>query len=99
MNKAKYMAAMLTVAVSVLGLSSAEAAEVAQQAVLNGKVVSTVSVNTPVKEGDVLVSVDSLVGAMPAVRAGSDGVVKEVRVVVGDTITKQEVVVILETGA
>lgn len=97
MHTVKYMAAMMTLAVSVLGFSVAEATEAAQQAVIGGRVVSAVSAHTPVKEGDVLVSVDSLVGAVPAVRADSDGVVKEVRVAAGDTIAKQEVVVILET--
>lgn len=99
MNTVRYVTAMVVMASSVLGISTVEAADVAEQAVVGGKVVSAVSVNTPVKEGDVLVSIESLVGAVPAARANSDGVVKEVRVEVGDTITKQQVVVILETEA
>ena len=47
----------------------AEAAEIAQNAVLSGTVTSVVDVNTPVKEGQVLATVDSLVGPVPAARA------------------------------
>ena len=61
------------------GVYSVSAEDVSQQAVLNGTVVSVIEAGTPVKEGDVLVSVDSLVGGVPAARADRDGVVKEVR--------------------
>ena len=69
------------------GVYSVSAEDVSQQAVLNGTV----------KEGDVLVSVDSLVGGVPAARADRDGVVKEVRVQKGQTIAKQDVVAVLES--
>ncbi|MFQ9571099.1 MAG: hypothetical protein ACLRZN_02365 [Dialister invisus] len=46
-----------------------------------GTVVSVVEPGTAVKEGDVLVTVTSLAGAVPASRAAADGVVKEVKVV------------------
>lgn len=52
---------------------------------------------TAVREGDSLATVDTLVGAIPAVRAPVDGVVKEVRVTVGQQVKKQDVIVILET--
>ncbi len=76
---------------------SVSAEDVSQQAVLNGTVVSVIEAGTPVKEGDVLVSVDSLVGGVPAARADRDGVVKEVRVQKGQTIAKQDVVAVLES--
>lgn len=79
------------------GVYSASAEDVSQQAVLNGTVVSVIEAGTPVKEGDVLVSVDSLVGGVPAARADRDGVVKEVRVQKGQTIVKQDVVAVLES--
>lgn len=82
------------VAAGVYGVS---AEDVLQQAVLNGTVVSVIEAGTPVKEGDVLVSVDSLVGGVPAARADRDGVVKEVRVQKGQTIAKQDVVAVLES--
>lgn len=88
------LAALVAAGVSVYSVS---AADVSQQAVLNGTVVSVIEAGTPVKEGDVLVSVDSLVGGVPAARADRDGVVKEVRVQKGQTIAKQDVVVVLET--
>ena len=78
------------------GVYSVSAEDVSQQAVLNGTVVSVIEAGTPVKEGDVLVSVDSLVGGVPA-RADRDGVVKEVRVQKGQTIAKQDVVAVLES--
>ncbi|GAA6388498.1 hypothetical protein [Dialister sp. i34-0019-2H8] len=79
------------------GVYSVSAEDVSQQAVLNGTVVSVIEAGTPVKEGDVLVSVDSLVGGVPAARADRDGVVKEVRVQKGQTIAKQDVVAVLES--
>lgn len=79
------------------GVYSVSAEDVSQQAVLNGTVVSVIEAGTPVKEGDVLVSVDSLVGGVPAARADRDGVVKEARVQKGQTIAKQDVVAVLES--
>ena len=49
-----------------------------------------------VKEGDVLVTVTSLAGAVPASRAAADGVVKEVKVVKGQSLNKQDVVAVIE---
>lgn len=85
------LAAALALALGV----SVEAADVNQSAVLPGKVVSVAAVNAPVKEGDVLVTVESLVGPVPAARADTDGVVKQVLVKAGDTIQKQDVVVVI----
>lgn len=84
-------------ALAAAGVYSVSAEAVSQQAVLNGTVVSVIEAGTPVKEGDVLVSVDSLVGGVPAARADRDGVVKEVRVQKGQTIAKQDVVAVLES--
>ena len=92
-KKAGLAAAALTAAV----VMPAEAAEVSQSAVLSGTVTSVVAVNTPVKEGEVLATVDSLVGPVPAARADSDGVVMKVLVVKGQKITKQDAVAVIET--
>ena len=70
---------LVLAALVAAGVYSVSAEDVSQQAVLNGTVVSVIEAGTPVKEGDVLVSVDSLVGGVPAARADRDGVVKEVR--------------------
>lgn len=93
MEKAGLAAAALAAAV----VMPAEAAEVSQSAVLSGTVTSVVAVNTPVKEGEVLATVDSLVGPVPAARADSDGVVTKVLVVKGQKITKQDAVAVIET--
>ena len=53
---------LVLAALVVAGVYSVSAEDVSQQAVLNGTVVSVIEAGTPVKEGDVLVSVDSLVG-------------------------------------
>ena len=85
----------LAAAAALLMTVPAEAAEVSQNAVLSGKVTSVVEVNTPVKEGQVLATVDSLV--VPAVRADTDGVVTKVLVVKGQQINKQDAVAVIET--
>lgn len=92
-KKAGLAAAALAAAVAM----PAEAAEVSQSAVLSGTVTSVVAVNTPVKEGEVLATVDSLVGPVPAACADSDGVVMKVLVVKGQKITKQDAVAVIET--
>lgn len=97
MHKGIHMGMVLLMAVSALGISTAEAAEAAQQAIVQGKVTSVIAIDTVVKEGDVLAEVDSLVGPVPAARADADGIVKQVLVTLGDTINKQDVVAVVET--
>ncbi len=89
--KAGLLAAAVAMAAPVM------AADVLQLSVLEGKITSVAPVGKAVKEGDVLATVESLVGAVPAARAQADGVVKEVRVSVGQNVEKQAVVVVLET--
>ena len=60
------------------------AADVSYPSVLGGTVVSITPAGTAVKQGDVLLTVDSLAGPMPAARAASDGVVKQVLVSPGN---------------
>ena len=96
MRKAMKIGLVLAALVAA-GVYSVSAGDVSQQAVLNGTVVYVIEAGTPVKEGDVLVSVDSLVGGVPAARADRDGVVKEVRVQKGQTIAKEDVVAVLES--
>ena len=90
------LAALL--AIGVLGTIYGYATTaVPQKSVLTGQVVSVVSPGTAVKEGDVLVTVTSLAGPVPAVRADVDGVVKEVLVNQGENIEKQDTAVIIES--
>lgn len=69
---------------------------VEEKAIMAGTVVSVVEPGTAVKEGDVLVTVTSLAGAVPASRAAADGIVKEVKVVKGQSLNKQDVVAVIE---
>lgn len=87
-------------AVSILCLAAvlpADAAVLAQQSVLSGEVVSVAAQGTAVKEGQVLVTVKSLAGTVPAVRATADGVVKAVQTAPGQTVKQGDVLVTLES--
>ena len=83
-------------AASILGAAYVYAftGVVEEKAIMAG--VSVVEPGTAVKEGDVLVTVTSLAGAVPASRAAADGVVKEVKVVKGQSLNKQDVVAVIE---
>ena len=85
-------------AASILGAAYVYAftGVVEEKAIMEGTVVSVVEPGTAVKEGDVLVTVTSLAGAVPASRAAADGVVKEVKVVKGQSLNKQDVVAVIE---
>ena len=85
-------------AASILGAAYVYAftGVVEEKAIMAGTVVSGVEPGTAVKEGDVLVTVTSLAGAVPASRAAADGVVKEVKVVKGQSLNKQDVVAVIE---
>lgn len=85
-------------AASILGAAYVYAftGVVEEKAIMVGTVVSVVEPGTAVKEGDVLVTVTSLAGAVPASRAAADGVVKEVKVVKGQSLNKQDVVAVIE---
>ena len=71
---------------------------VPQSSVLSGVVTSVVEENAVVKEGQVIVTVDSLVGPVPAARADADGVVQKVLVVKGQRIDKQQAVAVIDTN-
>jgi len=92
--KWKIAAAALLV---LAGTQAADAAPLSQRAILSGTVVSCVAKGTAVKEGEVLVTVNSLAGPVPAARAEADGTVIDVRVQTGQKIAKQDLVVILES--
>ena len=69
-----------------------------QQSVLAGRVApqNLVSVGAPVKEGTILVRVESITGAAVAARATRDGFVHEVLVKPGDLIKVGQVVARIE---
>lgn len=86
---------ILAVALSVLGGPSF-AADESQGTVLSGVVDSVVSVGTNVKEGDVLITVDTLAGPVPAARSSCDGVVTQVSVQKGEKVNKEQIVAIVK---
>lgn len=94
MNKGILIATLI--GALILGVKS-YAADANQKSVLDGVVTSVVAENTAVKEGDVLVTVDSIVGAVPAVRADTDGVVRKVLVAKGQKIKAQDIVIVIES--
>lgn len=96
MKKHCKMAAVLALAGTLLSVP-ALAAEIPAASVLSGNVVTVADVGTPVKEGDVLATVNSLAGPMAAVRATVDGIVKTVMVKVGEQVQQGTIVVVLET--
>lgn len=92
---------LLITAVLLIALAawvSAATHLVDQRSVLSGKVVakSLAVPGTSVREGDVLVVVDSITGPVPAVRSTADGIVREVLVSAGDAVQAGEVLVRLE---
>ena len=87
----------LAAMVAALAASSVMAADVSYTSVLSGKVDSVVPVGTTVAEGDVLLTVESLAGPMPAARANSSGTVKSDTIQPGSAVTQGTVVVVVET--
>ena len=71
------------------------AGSVDQKAVLSGQVIANglATPGTMVHEGDVLIQIESIAGAAPAVRATLDGKIREVLVKPGDHINTGDVVV------
>lgn len=84
--------------VGIVAWVGAAGAFVDQKSSLSGKVVSDglVAPGANVREGDILVLVDTLTGPMPAVRATVDGQVRDVLVRPGDMIQAGTVLVRLE---
>ena len=89
----------LAVLAGLAGLMAmpAAAADVSYTTVLSGSVVSVAPVGATVKEGDVLLTVNSLAGPMPAARSDKEGVVKTVLVQPGSQVQQGAVVVVVET--
>ena len=67
-----------------------------QKSVLNGKVHAAIGPGSIVREGDVLVVVNTILGPSPAVRATMDGVVRELLVKPGVEIRQGDVAVRIE---
>lgn len=84
-------------ALTALGITSVMAAPVSYQSVLTGKVASTVAVGTSVTVGQTLVTVETLAGPMAAAKSTVNGTVTAVDVTVGSDISRDQVVVTVES--
>lgn len=73
------------------------AAEMTYTSVLSGTVVQVIPVGTAVREGEVLVTVQSLAGPMAAARASGNGTVKSVSVAPGEQVQQGTAVMVIET--
>ena len=100
MNRNRIIVLTLIVVIGAMAWAAAANAAVEQRGVLSGKVLAQglVAPGTPVKEGDVLVYVDSITGPAPAVRATCDGRVVEVVVKPGDSVRTGDVLVRIESA-
>lgn len=96
--KWQYKAGTLILALLAAAALAADAAGemIEQKSVLGGKVLSLIKAGTPVMEGQVLATVETIAGPVPAAKAAADGVVKEVKVQEGDTIERNTVLLLLE---
>lgn len=87
---------ILTVLALVAAITWAAAANAAdQKSVLAGRVLASglAATGAQVREGDILVNVESITGSAPAVRANCDGRVAEVLVKPGDSVRTGDVLV------
>jgi Biotin-requiring enzyme. len=87
---------------ALMGLAGAmtlpvNAAEMHYTSILSGTVASVAAVGTEVREGDVLLTVNTLTGPMAAARAQAAGIVKSVSVSVGTAVNAGDTVLVLET--
>lgn len=100
MQRKRILVLTLMVLIGVVAWAAAANAAVDQKGVLSGKVLADglVAPGALIREGDVLVYVESLTGAAPAVRATCDGRVVEVLVKPGDTIRTGDVLVRIEAA-
>ena len=87
---------IVALGLAAMAVMPVSAAEVAYTSVLSGTVTTVSAVGTVVREGDVLLTVNTLTGPMAAARAQSAGVVKSVAVRAGSTVNAGETVVVVE---
>jgi biotin carboxyl carrier protein len=97
-SKRSILLVTLILVISVTAWVMAAGQTVDHRSVLSGHVLSVVNPGTAVQEGTVLVVVGTLTGPIPAARATTDGVVKEVLVKPGDIIRQGDLVVRIEAA-
>lgn len=88
---------LLALAIGALGWVLASASPVSHTTSVSGTVASVVPVGQAVKEGDVLVTVNTLAGPVPAARATVNGTVTAVAVQGGASISQGQEVAVVES--
>lgn len=76
---------------------TAQAAPVNQETVLSGEVVTVSTVGAPVKEGDPILTVQTLGGPMVAARATVNGIVESVSVAPGAMVERGQVITVINS--
>ncbi|EGO64079.1 biotin/lipoyl-containing protein [Acetonema longum] len=95
-NQKRLLIVSILMIILVSAWVSAAGVLVDQRSVLSGKVHAVVGPGSAVKEGDVLVVVNTIVGPSPAVRATVDGVVREILVKPGQDVRQGTIAVRIE---
>lgn len=98
LRKKAIIAAVVVMLLIAGSLLVAANAAVDQRGVLSGKVIDLLEPGTAVREGDILVRVNTLTGPAPAARATVNGVVAEVLVKHGDSIHIGDIVARIQVG-
>jgi len=98
LHKKMVIVAVIAVLLIAGSLLAAASPAVDQMGVLSGPVTYVVAPGTAVREGDILLRVESLTGPVPAARATICGVVTEVLVKTGDSVKIGDVVARITTG-
>ena len=98
LRKNKIMLVTVSLLLALVAWAAAANSSVDQKTVLSGKVLSEQLAvpGSVVREGDILVVVDSITGPIPAVRATMDGKVSEVLIKPGDSVKTGDVLVKIE---
>ncbi|MDF2501398.1 MAG: hypothetical protein K0Q77_2112 [Anaerosporomusa subterranea] len=97
MTRKQQIMILLVIVMTIFARTLVSAADlVDQKSVLSGKVHAAIGPGSVVREGDVLVVVNTILGPSPAVRATTDGIVRELLVKPGADVRQGEIAVRIE---
>jgi biotin carboxyl carrier protein len=97
MTRKQQLVILVVIVMALLASTLVSAANlIDQKSVLSGKVHAAIGPGSVVREGDVLVVVNTILGPSPAVRATTDGIVRELLVKPGADIRQGEIAVRIE---
>ncbi|KYZ76356.1 hypothetical protein AXX12_07940 [Anaerosporomusa subterranea] len=98
MTRKQQIMILLVIVMAIFASTLVSAAEnlIDQKSVLSGKVHAAIGPGSVVREGDVLVVVNTILGPSPAVRATTDGIVRELLVKPGADVRQGEIAVRIE---